>query len=76
MRSIKELINIKNNTVLITGGGGKIAYAIAEAYAELGAKLILLDNNKSNKNITFSCSESANYHTKNYLESLQNLVLK
>ncbi len=50
MASIKKLMNMKGKTVLITGWAGKIAYAISEAYTDLDADLILLDNNIKNLN--------------------------
>ena len=45
MKSIKKLINMEDRIILLTGGGGKIAYAIAEAFAEMNATILLLDNN-------------------------------
>jgi len=47
MKSIKDLINLKNHHVLITGGGGKIALAIAEAFAEMNANILLMDVNNN-----------------------------
>ncbi len=43
MRSIQELMNLSGRTVLITGGAGNIGRAMAEAVAELGANIVILD---------------------------------
>lgn len=45
MRSIKTMMNMKKKSIVITGGGGHIAYAAAEALAELGGKIFLIDSN-------------------------------
>lgn len=43
MKTIKELMTLRGRTALITGGAGHIGRAIAEAYAELGASVALVD---------------------------------
>ncbi len=43
MRSIREMANLEGRRALVTGGGGHIGYAAAEALAELGAQVALLD---------------------------------
>lgn len=43
MRSLKELMDLTGRTALITGGAGHIGSALAEALAELGARVALLD---------------------------------
>jgi NAD(P)-dependent dehydrogenase (short-subunit alcohol dehydrogenase family) len=43
MRTLKQLMNLNGRVVLITGGAGHIGNAIAEAVAELGANVALLD---------------------------------
>ncbi len=43
MKSIQQLMNLKGRTALITGGAGHLGYAIAEALAEAGASIVLLD---------------------------------
>ncbi|MFH1310453.1 MAG: SDR family oxidoreductase [Candidatus Omnitrophota bacterium] len=43
MRKIKELISLKGRVALITGGAGHIGLAMAEALAELGAKIVIAD---------------------------------
>lgn len=43
MRSLRELMDLSGRVALITGGAGHIAEAFAEALAELGAELCLLD---------------------------------
>ncbi len=53
MKSLRELANLKDRVALITGGAGHIGFALAEALAELGACVVLLDINKS------QCDEKA-----------------
>lgn len=45
MRTVQELMSLKNKTALITGGGGFIGFAIAQALAEAGANIALVDRN-------------------------------
>ena len=45
MRTVKELMSLDNRTALVTGGGGHIGFAIAQALAEAGAKIALVDRN-------------------------------
>ncbi|MDO8505869.1 MAG: SDR family oxidoreductase [bacterium] len=47
MRSLKDLMSLKGRVAMITGGAGHVGSAIAEALAELGAHIVLLDNNAS-----------------------------
>ena len=44
-RSLKQLMNMSGRVCLITGGAGHIGVAMADALAELGATIILLDRN-------------------------------
>lgn len=43
MRSLKELISLKDRVALVTGGAGHIGLAMGEAMAELGASIAVLD---------------------------------
>ncbi len=43
MRTYSELTSLKGRVALITGGAGHIGRAIADAYAELGAAVAILD---------------------------------
>lgn len=43
MKKINELISLKNRVAIVTGGAGHIGSAIAEALAELGANIAILD---------------------------------
>lgn len=43
MRTLKDLMNLEGRVALITGGAGHIGSAMAEALAEQGARLVLLD---------------------------------
>ncbi len=43
MRSIKDLMSMRGRVALITGGAGHIGSAMAEALAELGANIVVLD---------------------------------
>ncbi len=47
MRTLKELMDLKGRTALITGGAGHLGFAIAESLAELHADIILLDVDNS-----------------------------
>lgn len=46
MKSINELMNLGGRVALITGGAGHLGRAMAEAYAEVGASLAIVDINK------------------------------
>ena len=52
MKTCKEMMNLQGRQVLITGGFGHIGRAIAEALAEFGAELILVD-----KKVDQDCTE-------------------
>lgn len=43
MKRISELISLKGRVALITGGAGHIGSAMAEALAELGASIVIVD---------------------------------
>lgn len=43
MKRISELMSLKGRVAVITGGGGHIGSAMAEALAELGANMVILD---------------------------------
>jgi NAD(P)-dependent dehydrogenase (short-subunit alcohol dehydrogenase family) len=43
MKRISELMSLKGRVAVITGGAGHIGAAMAEALAELGAKIVILD---------------------------------
>ncbi|MBU2251398.1 MAG: SDR family NAD(P)-dependent oxidoreductase, partial [Candidatus Omnitrophica bacterium] len=47
MKSLKELMDLKDRVALITGGAGHIGFSAAETLAELGAKIVLLDIDKA-----------------------------
>ncbi len=46
MRSVQELMSLEGRVALITGGAGHIGSIMAEAVAEVGACVVLLDCNK------------------------------
>ncbi len=48
MSYIEKEFGIKNRVVVITGAGGHVCGAVAEAFAKAGAKLALLDIRKKN----------------------------
>ena len=50
---LKDQFNLKNKKVIITGGGGFLAFYFASAVAEFGAIPILIDFNEKqlNKNL-------------------------
>ena len=43
MRNIKQLMSLKGRVALITGGAGHLGFAMAEALAQAGAGIILVD---------------------------------
>ena len=43
MKKINELISLKGRVAVVTGGAGRIGSAMAEALAELGANIVILD---------------------------------
>jgi NAD(P)-dependent dehydrogenase (short-subunit alcohol dehydrogenase family) len=47
MKTLKELMDLHGRVALITGGAGHIGVAIAEALAELGANIVIVDLNQS-----------------------------
>ena len=49
MKSLKELMSLKGRTALVTGGAGHLGFVMAEALAEAGANIILLDVDKSQR---------------------------
>lgn len=62
MRKVQDLLTLKGRAALITGGAGHIGRAIADAYAELGASVALVDLDEA-------CEHAANeiadrYHVK------------
>jgi NAD(P)-dependent dehydrogenase (short-subunit alcohol dehydrogenase family) len=55
MRNIQDLMNLKGRVALITGGTGHIGMAMAEALAELGCDLCLLDrSDETLKNVSLN----------------------
>jgi NAD(P)-dependent dehydrogenase (short-subunit alcohol dehydrogenase family) len=48
LRSLRELFDLHGRAALITGGAGHLALAIAEALAELGCQLLILDVDPAN----------------------------
>lgn len=48
MKKIEEIFNIKNRTVILTGGGGILAGEMAKGFISAGAKVVLLDINEEN----------------------------
>jgi NAD(P)-dependent dehydrogenase (short-subunit alcohol dehydrogenase family) len=45
MRSLSELMNLEGRVAIITGGAGHIGQAMADALAEMGCSICLLDRN-------------------------------
>lgn len=68
MRTIKELMSLEGRVALITGGAGYIGSAMAEALAELGAHIVILDVSMQ------ACEEVCARLAKNY--GIQCLPLK
>jgi len=53
MRTVQELMNLKNRVAIITGGAGHLGSAICESFAEAGADLVIIDLEKN------SCEKKA-----------------
>lgn len=47
MKSLQTLGDMEGRTVLVTGGAGHLGFAMAEALAEAGAQIIVLDLNEA-----------------------------
>lgn len=62
-RRVHDLMRLDGKTALITGGSGHIGRAIAQAYAELGANVALLDINEK-KSIQVCKDLESSYGTK------------
>lgn len=46
MRSINQLMDLHGRVALVTGGAGHIGSAICDAFAEMGANIVIIDCNK------------------------------
>ena len=46
MKSIQSLMDLTGRVALITGGAGFIGYAMCETLSELGASIVIVDNNE------------------------------
>ena len=46
MKTVAELLRLEGRTVVITGGAGHLGLAIAEALAEAGARLVIVDRDQ------------------------------
>jgi len=53
MRTVSKLMDLKGRVAVVTGGGGHIGGAMADAFAELGADLVILDLEQA------ACDEAA-----------------
>ena len=53
MRTVQDLMNLKNRVAIITGGAGHLGSAICESFAETGADLVIIDLEKN------SCEKKA-----------------
>jgi NAD(P)-dependent dehydrogenase (short-subunit alcohol dehydrogenase family) len=65
MRTLKELGNLDGRVALITGGAGHIGSAMAEALAELGSKVVVVDSSQE------SCAMVSNkIHAQYHVETM------
>ncbi len=60
MKTVKQLMDLSGRVALITGGAGHIGSTIAEAFAELGANIAILDQLES------QCRETCERLSKQY----------
>lgn len=67
MRSVKELMSLKDRVSLVTGGAGHIGVAIGHTLAELGSQVVVVDQQED------ACHEIANVLKKTY--SIETLPL-
>ncbi len=61
MKTVKELMNLDGKVAVITGGAGHIGRAAANALAELGAAIVLLDINEAS--LTSAAAELSATHS-------------
>ncbi len=47
MRSVRELMDLSGRVALVTGGVGHIGFAVADALAELGAAVVIVDREQT-----------------------------
>jgi len=60
MRTVQELMSLKNRVAVITGGAGHVGSAICESFAETGADLVIIDLEKN------SCENKAEHLEDSY----------
>jgi NAD(P)-dependent dehydrogenase (short-subunit alcohol dehydrogenase family) len=60
MRTVQELMNLKNRVAIITGGAGYLGSAICESFAEAGADLVIIDLERN------SCENKAKHLEDSY----------
>ena len=67
MRTIKELINLSNRRALVTGGAGNIGRTIVEGLVELGCRVAVVDQKKSDIAgvLSFECDLKDETSTRN-----------
>ena len=64
MRSVRDLMDLKDRVALITGGAGHIGSAIAEALAELGASIAVVDKAEDRcEEVTLGTRQRYGVHT-------------
>ena len=69
MKTVHQLMVLKGRVALITGGAGHLGYAMAQAMAQAGASVILLDSDAA------SAKHKANALAKKYKVKTHALVL-
>ena len=68
-KTLAELMNMKGRVCVITGGAGHIGLEMADALAELGATIVLLDKDTDAQNKARSVMKRYDADTDTVLQS-------
>ena len=72
LKSVQDQLSLKNNIVVISGGGGFLGLYFAEAVAEFGAIPLLVDINQAAINKNLNSLKKDNYVAYGYACDISN----